>query len=93
VFAKPGERTAIETVARDHGVPFAGLWLTAPVDVLEARVATRTGDASDADVAVVRKQAAYDPGVIDWLTLDASGKLDEVLREGLAKLSLPMPEG
>ena len=46
--------------------------------LLEARVAGRRGDASDADIAVVRAQSAMRTGAIDWVALDASGSVDEV---------------
>src|SRR5690606_6984604 len=59
VFAAPAERAAIAAVASRAGVPFAGLWLEAPPEVLETRIAARTGDASDADVAVLRRQLGY----------------------------------
>jgi predicted kinase len=71
VFARPGERAAIESVAASAGVPFVGVWLEAPPGVLEQRVADRSGDASDAGVAVVRQQMRYDIGRIDWTTLQA----------------------
>ncbi|MGY8959459.1 MAG: AAA family ATPase, partial [Alphaproteobacteria bacterium] len=48
VYAVPAERDAIEAVARRVGAPFRGLWLSAPQSVLQARVAGRDGDASDA---------------------------------------------
>ena len=92
VFAGRDERREIEAVAREHGAAFAGLWLTAPVGLLEARVTARTGDASDADVHVVRKQAAYDTGEMAWPTLDASGAPEAVLAAALVALSLPLPE-
>ena len=68
-FLRPEERAAIEDAAA--GVPFHGLWLRAPMDVLRARVAARTGDASDATVAVLDAAAARDPGPIAWGALDA----------------------
>ena len=49
------------------GVQFAGVWLQSDPDVLRQRVAARTGDASDADVAVLEKQlAAAPPPPADW---------------------------
>lgn len=56
---------------RAASVPFIGVWLEAPLDVLEARIAARQADASDATVAVLRRAAAADPGAIDWLRVDA----------------------
>ncbi len=73
VFLRPEERASIEAAARDAGLPFDGLWLAAPRAVLEARIAARTGDASDADVAVLAAAAGRDPGPLTWRVLDASG--------------------
>ena len=69
-FLRPEERAAIEAAA--SGAPFRGLWLRAPLDVLRARVAARTGDASDATVAVLEAAAARDPGPLSWRALDAA---------------------
>ncbi|MFG1273484.1 bifunctional aminoglycoside phosphotransferase/ATP-binding protein [Xanthobacter flavus] len=66
VHARPEERAAIEEVAAQAGLPFAGIWLDAPAEELVRRVTARTGDASDADAAVVRHQLAYDLGPIHW---------------------------
>jgi aminoglycoside phosphotransferase family enzyme/predicted kinase len=74
VFLSEGERVEIEAIARRAGVAFAGLWLEAPLAVLEARLATRTGDASDADAAVLRQAAARDAGPIAWARLDAGAE-------------------
>jgi len=73
VFLDPEERAQIEAVAADAGVPFVGLWLRAPEDVLVGRVAGRRGDASDATPEVVRAQLAIDPGPMSWRPLDAGG--------------------
>ena len=72
VYTKPEERAAIEAVARDLGVPFHGLWLECPEDVMIARVAGRRADASDATLEVVRRQLGYDIRAITWHRLDAS---------------------
>jgi uncharacterized protein len=74
VFAKPAERAEIEAVAAGLGVPFQGLWLEAPPDVLVDRVAARSGDASDATPDVVRHQLAYRIGDLapSWTRVDAS---------------------
>ena len=78
VHAKPHERAAVEALARGAGVPFAGLWLDAPAALLMDRVAARTGDASDAMPAVVRRQLGYELGDITWRRLDAAAPRDQV---------------
>ena len=65
-------RNDLEAAARDAHVPFAGVWLHAPLPVLEQRIGMRRGDASDATVAVLRRSAASDPGAGDWIPVDAS---------------------
>jgi predicted kinase len=90
VFLKPAEREAIEAVARTAGRSFAGLWLEAPRDTLEDRVETRSGDASDADAAVVELQAALDPGDVAWTRIDTSREAAEVaFRAGQALADAP----
>lgn len=72
-FMAAHDRDAIQTVARNASVPFTGIWLDAPADVLRARVAGRVNDASDADVAILDRQLDAKPGTITWTTIDASG--------------------
>jgi predicted kinase len=59
-------------------VPFVGLWLAAPAEILSARVDVRRGDASDATVEVLQRQLACDVGRLEWQQIDASGTLDAV---------------
>ncbi|MEP9349105.1 AAA family ATPase [Xanthobacter sp. KR7-225] len=66
VHARAHERDAVAAVARDNGVPFEGYWLEASEAELVHRVEARSGDASDADAAVVRRQLSYDLGDIRW---------------------------
>jgi predicted kinase len=78
VFHDPTQRAQIEDVAATAGVPFSGLWLSAPLAVLVERVAERRGDVSDATPEVVRRQLAIDPGAMSWRPLDASGSSEGV---------------
>jgi len=71
-FMDPAHRSMIETAARQANVPFIGIWLTAPRDVLEQRIGARTGDASDATVDVLRSAARNDPGPGAWRAIDAT---------------------
>ncbi len=79
VFARPDERGAIADVAALAGVPFQGLWLEAPLDVMRERIVGRRGDASDADADVVQRQSAYNIGTIEWERIDSSGAREETV--------------
>ncbi len=81
VAAKAGHSAIIDATFLDPqirqamasaGPRFLGVWLHAPLGVLEQRIAARTGDASDATVEVLRKSADSDPGPGDWLPVDAT---------------------
>jgi aminoglycoside phosphotransferase family enzyme/predicted kinase len=88
VHARPAERAAIEAVAISAGVPFCGLWLDTDPKVMEQRVASRTHNASDAGVDVVRRQLGYELGDVTWSRIDSSGRHKETLsraREILAR--------
>ncbi|HEY2133288.1 MAG TPA: AAA family ATPase [Acetobacteraceae bacterium] len=69
-FLDIAQRDAIACAA--GSVPFLGVWLQAPLQVLEKRVAGRRGDASDADTALLRRMAPSDPGPRGWLAVDAT---------------------
>jgi hypothetical protein len=71
-FQDPALRARAEQLAKTAGVPFRGAWMDAPLAVLEARVAARRGDASDATVAVLREQAARLGEAPPWPRVDAS---------------------
>ncbi|MGO8919659.1 MAG: AAA family ATPase [Stellaceae bacterium] len=71
-FLRQGEREAIAALAQRAGVPFTGLWLAAPPEVLAARIAARRDDASDADRAVLEGQLGIDTGAIAWRRIDAA---------------------
>ena len=71
VFLQPPDRQALEEAAAAAGIPFVGVWLDAPEDVLVSRIEGRRGDASDADAAVVRAQLSQHHGPIGWHRLQA----------------------
>lgn len=83
VFARPEDRGAIERVATEAGVPFAGLWLEAPREVMARRVTRRQRNVSDADTGILELQLAYDLGRIEWNRVDSSGPREETLKAGL----------
>ena len=83
VHSRPEEREALERIARDESIAFTGLWLEADRTVVEARVAARIADPSDADLSVVAKQARYDSGEVGWIRIDASGGPEASLAQAL----------
>ena len=86
VFDRTEDRLAIEAVARERDVRFAGFWLEAPTDLRVARVSQRVGDASDATPDVVHAQAAHDTGPIAWARIDARGSFERTRGDILAAL-------
>lgn len=84
-FLNPGMRQRAEATAAKAVVPFEGLWLEAPADILTARVAARQGDASDATVETLRTQLARDPGDLSWGRLDVSGSADDAFAQWTAR--------
>ena len=79
VFARPGDRQAIERVAVDRSVPFVGVWLEAPEAMLVARTERRRHDPSDADADVVRLQHRQPIGVMTWHRVEASSSSEIVV--------------
>ena len=87
-FMSTEHRAMIEAAADRAGVAFQGFWLTAPLSVLEARVAARRDDASDATVDVVRRAARANVAMAEggrWIVLDAT---DGARAGDLAKAAL-----
>lgn len=87
VYAREDERRAIAQMARSIGVPFTGIFLVADLDTRIARIAGRSGDASDATPAVARQQQTYDLAGLDWHIVDASGTTDDTLASSRSVLS------
>ncbi len=83
-FLDLADRAAVARAAGD--AHFLGAWLQAPLAVLEARVAARCNDASDAGAAVLRRAAASDRGPGGWLAVDATEATAALaaVRRGLA---------
>ena len=87
-FTEPDLRARAEALAAACGVAFHGAWLTAPLAALEARVAQRTGDASDATVEVLRDQARRHGGDPDgWSRVDATAPSAEAAAAWLKDVS------
>jgi predicted kinase len=86
VHRRPEERDLIAKVAATLNVPFAGIWLDAPIDTATERVTARRDDASDATAAIVVRQAAQPTGQISWARIDATGSVDDVVASVLAAI-------
>jgi aminoglycoside phosphotransferase family enzyme/predicted kinase len=91
-FLDSARRETFITLARDLAVPVVTLFCTAPLDVLQARVASRTAeghDPSEADTAVLaRQREGFIPpvgeGVISVAThedVDVVAVVDEIRRK------------
>ena len=79
VHARQEEREALSTLAAKAGVPFTGLWLEAPPEVMRKRVAARTRDLSDATPQVVNAQLSYEIGGQNFEVIDASLPFEQVV--------------
>lgn len=88
VFADADQRRTIEEQGRRQGVPFDGLWLEAAPRVMEQRIVSRRGNASDATPEVLRRQLDYDLGDITWTRVDSSGERRQTLADAQKALGL-----
>jgi aminoglycoside phosphotransferase family enzyme/predicted kinase len=93
VYARAADREAIDRIAAEARVPFAGLWLDAPEAVLIGRVEQRLADASDADASVIGRQCREDPGAIAWTRIDAAATAASVQEKAIAALRQHLPAG
>ena len=87
VFASPQDRAEIAAVAREAGVPFSGVWVDAPPQVLMRRISDRAVDASDAAADVLERQLGSGTGPLDWRRVDGSVDAETVLQRARTVLS------
>ena len=87
VFASPQDREDIGAVAREAGVPFSGVWIDAPPEILARRMSDRAVDASDATADVLERQLRSGMGPLDWRRLDGSVDAEIVLQRAQSVLS------
>ena len=78
-FLDPMFRSCAKALANSVGVPFKGLWLTAPREVLFGRVSSRIGGASDAGADVLERQLRATVEPEQWKSIDASQDPDFTL--------------
>jgi aminoglycoside phosphotransferase family enzyme/predicted kinase len=86
-FARAAERAAVAAAAAEVSVPFAGLFLDAPLATRLSRIASRRADASDADADVASRQKAEPLGERGWATLDCAGTLGDATALAWGRLS------
>ncbi len=88
VFARSGERQAIEAVAHEAGVSFTGLWVDAPLEVRVQRVSVRQKNVSDANGEVAKLQENYDLGEMNWIEVDSAGEREQTVINALDALGI-----
>jgi aminoglycoside phosphotransferase family enzyme/predicted kinase len=86
-FTNPGLRARVEALAAELGVPFHGVWLQAAPELLAPRIETRTADASDATLDILRQQMEMDLGPLDWARVDASGPPEDSAEAWIATVA------
>jgi aminoglycoside phosphotransferase family enzyme/predicted kinase len=79
VYGTEEEREEIAAIARRGNVPFDGLWLEGPKQILEQRIAARVGDASDATPDVLRAQLNLVTKPHSWSGISTIGSAEETL--------------
>jgi predicted kinase len=86
VFDRRIDRERIAEIARGAGVPFCGLWLQAPEQMLVQRVVARRGDPSDATPDVVMAQVARQGAAMEWTRIPAQEDIGVVASAALAAI-------
>ena len=87
-FLNPDHRLNANAVAEISGATLHRLWLDAPLPVLIDRVRARTGDASDADEAVVLVQSGAATKPEGWQVVSADGSVSETILRAQRSISL-----
>ena len=80
-FLQLHERESAESLGAAVSAPFHGFWMQAPQQVLRERLRARTGDASDADEAVLERQLTEDVGELRWRQVDAAAPTRDQLAD------------
>ncbi len=88
VFDRRIDRERIGEIARRTGVPFCGLWLQAPREMLLERVSARRGDPSDATPSAVIDQISRHGAATEWMRISAQENIDTVAAAALAAIGL-----
>ncbi|MBI4724897.1 MAG: AAA family ATPase, partial [Rhodomicrobium sp.] len=76
VFPEESQRTLLCELAQRTGAAFWGFWLEADASTIRERIATRSGDASDADISIAEMQLETVNPPHDWIRIGASGTVN-----------------
>lgn len=87
VFFNAVWRKQAQDLADRTGAAFTGLWLEAEPVQMMARVAHRTGDASDADPQVVAEQILTATTPANWRKIGTRGTLKQTINAAMAALA------
>ncbi|MBP1886170.1 aminoglycoside phosphotransferase family enzyme/predicted kinase [Ensifer mexicanus] len=91
VFDNPRNRSLMEELAGELGLPFTAVWLNAEPTLLRDRVASRSGGPSDADLDVLSGQLARDGGESGWSRIGAARSAEQIAAEILRLPQEPVP--
>lgn len=86
VFYCADWRERVQQMAERAGASFCGLWLEADPVQMMARVATRIGDASDANPQVVAEQLQSASIPDDWHKIDTRGPMEATVKAATSVL-------
>ncbi len=87
VYSDTRRRSMISKSAHGEGVPFTGIWLSAPVETLRHRIASREESASDADLSILDRQLQAYEKPDDWVDLDSSRPIPEIVDRIMREIS------
>lgn len=91
VHGKVEQRQQAAAVAKECGGQFSGIWLNAPIAILEERVANRQKDPSDATIDILQRQQESVDAPNDWTIIDSSAQTYSLLPQVVRRLGGLLP--
>ena len=82
MFALPEQRQQAQHLAKEAGVPFVGIWVSAPEDVRINRIQSRKNNVSDVTPKVAERQSKFDLGAVTWSIVDSTGPKEATVLRG-----------
>ena len=95
ILVEEAHRKEKQNFAENCHVPFIGLWLDAPEQILLQRVEKRSQqntDASDANVAVVKKQIQAQESITDWPKINSDRSVEDIVQDVIEMMPLSLTE-